>query len=70
MDSDKIILEPSRNILSLSTLPTLSSLSETKIDYSIRNSSLQKIIKSILEDIKINLPEDILTSSKNKSVNK
>jgi len=63
MDSEKIILEPSRNILSFS----LSSLSETEIDYSICNNPLQKIIKSILEDIKINLPKDILTLSENKS---
>lgn len=62
MDSEQIILEPSRNILSFS----LSSLSETEIDYSICNNPLQKIIKSILEDIKINLPEDILTQTENK----
>ena len=67
MDSEeKIILEPSRNILSFS----LSSLSETEIeieiDYSICNNPLKKIIKSILEDIKLNLPEDILTQSENK----
>jgi hypothetical protein len=63
MDSEKIILEPSRNILSFS----FASLSEIEIDYSICNNPLQKIIKSILEDIKINLPEDILTPSENKS---
>jgi len=63
MNSEEIILEPSRNMLSFS----LSSLSEAEIDYSICNTSLQKIIKSILEDIKINLPEDILTPSEIKS---
>ena len=63
MDSEEqIILEPSRNILSFS----LSSLSEIEIDYSICNNPLQKIIKSILEDIKNILPEDILTPPENK----
>lgn len=63
MDSEQIILEASRNILSFSFAFPLSSLSETKIDYSICNNPLQKIIKSILEDIKLNMLEELLTSS-------
>lgn len=63
MNSEQIILEASRNILSFSFSFPLSSLSETEIDYSICNNPLQKIIKSILEDIKINLLEELLTPS-------
>ena len=65
MESEQIILEASRNILSFSFAFPLSSLSETEIDYSICNNPLQKIIKSILEDIKLNLSEELLTPSKN-----
>ena len=65
MDSEQIILEASRNILSFS----LSSLSETEIDYSICNNPLQKIIKSILADIKINLLDTILSHSNNNNNN-
>jgi hypothetical protein len=66
MDSEQIILEASRNILSFS----LSSLSETEINYSICNNPLQKIIKSILADIKNILPDTILSQSNNNNNNK
>lgn len=66
MESEQIILEASRNILSFSFAFPLSSLSETEIDYSICNNPLQKIVKSIIANIKINLLEELLTpSSKN-----